>query len=204
MSASRKRILGVGLLLICVGSMIEASDSYNGTPSVGWMLAMGATWSLVVWLWPEHLSTSQAKRWMRFRRKKRLRKQRLAITQAMRELGFSEEIFVSALNEGISLHDGRLEKNCAANGWRKMDYGDLVLAQEALRIMMGMKIRHIKRAEELISKGSVSENSLLELARERHPCLGDWRSMNHTEIDMLIGLKTGTLPEWVKNTIANR
>lgn len=51
-SLLRKRIIGIGLLFICIGSMIEAAGSYHGTPSLGWMVALCATWALIVWLWP--------------------------------------------------------------------------------------------------------------------------------------------------------
>lgn len=54
MNDSKKKALGVGLLVICLGSIIEAGSGYHWqTPSIGWMLALGSTWALIVWLWPD-------------------------------------------------------------------------------------------------------------------------------------------------------
>jgi hypothetical protein len=55
MNDKRKKVVGLGLLVICVFSMIYAYDERE-SPSLGWMLAWGTTWALAVWLWPEKYS----------------------------------------------------------------------------------------------------------------------------------------------------
>lgn len=57
MSDKRKRIAGVGVLLICVASMIHA-NAERESPSIGWMLALSASWGLAVWLWPDNYPQS--------------------------------------------------------------------------------------------------------------------------------------------------
>lgn len=200
MSGKRKKIVAAGCLVICIASIINESGRYSwGTPSLSWLVLLCATWALIVWLWPESLSATRLKRWRRWRCKMKLRKQRNSIAQALTNLGLTEALFLESLNKGMNLMNGQLQQNCAAHGWRKMSLQELVLAHDALRIMMDMKNEHIRRAEKLIRKGILSDDGLLELARERHPGISDWRRLNHTEIDMMICLKTGTLPDWAKS-----
>lgn len=52
----RKKIIGAGVLIISIASMIRAAYRYAGTPSLAWMVALSATWALIVWLWPERFN----------------------------------------------------------------------------------------------------------------------------------------------------
>lgn len=54
-SNQRKKVVGAGILIICIASMIHASNERE-SPSIGWMLALCASWSLIVWLWPERFN----------------------------------------------------------------------------------------------------------------------------------------------------
>jgi hypothetical protein len=47
----KKKIIGAGVLAILIVSMI-AAHSERESPSIGWMLALSASWGLFVWLWP--------------------------------------------------------------------------------------------------------------------------------------------------------
>jgi hypothetical protein len=48
---TKKKIIGAGVLAILIVSMIVA-HSERESPSIGWMLALSASWGLFVWLWP--------------------------------------------------------------------------------------------------------------------------------------------------------
>jgi hypothetical protein len=67
-SNQRKKVVGAGILIICIASMIHASTKRE-SPSVGWMLALCASWSLIVWLWPEKYSCISGVRWQSVERK---------------------------------------------------------------------------------------------------------------------------------------
>lgn len=51
LSETKKKIMGAGVLAILIISMIMAHTE-NESPSIGWMLALSASWGLFVWLWP--------------------------------------------------------------------------------------------------------------------------------------------------------
>lgn len=188
MSASRKRILGVGLLLICVGSMIEASDSYNGTPSLGWMVAMGATWALVVWLWPER--KFQIGRALQLVGKRRQMRTRHKVSNLLKSNFLEEETFEKILNEGKQNSLVNLLPGCATNGWRKMSKHELKDAGVVLEYYLEDRLSSIRRLEKMIRKSMTSEEVLLELARKRKP-VTDWRHMNYAEMKMMIAMTSG-------------
>ncbi|WP_395746050.1 hypothetical protein [Prosthecobacter sp.] len=57
LSLARKKIIGSGVLVICIASMVHASNERE-SPSLGWMLALSSTWALSAWLWPTHWNFS--------------------------------------------------------------------------------------------------------------------------------------------------
>ena len=188
MSALRKRILGIGLLVICVGSMIEASDRYNGTPSLGWMVAMGATWALVVWLWPER--KFQIGRALQLVGKRRLMRTRHKVSHLLKSNFLEEEIFEKILNDGKQNSLVNLLPGCATNGWRKMSKHELKDASVVLEHYLEDRLSSIRRLEKMIRKSITSEEVLLEVARKRKP-VTDWRHMNYAEMKMMIAMTSG-------------
>ncbi|WP_397385954.1 hypothetical protein [Prosthecobacter sp.] len=68
MSDKRKRIIGAGILVICIASMFHASNERE-SPSVGWMLALCVAWALSVWLWPEKYAHMPKVDWSNVKRK---------------------------------------------------------------------------------------------------------------------------------------
>lgn len=155
MSALRKRILGVGLLLICVGSMIEASDSYNGSPSLGWMVAMGATWALVVWLFPPDFLT----KFHRFQKKRiadKKRKRRKRIVVLKRQSFITDQEIQAML---LTAKDGsiwHLENDLTAS-WRKLSLKALDALAEVLDEAKAMHCKHVRLLEKVIQQGLIPE-----------------------------------------------
>ena len=68
MNDKRKKIIGSGILVICIASMLHASNERE-SPSMGWMLALSASWSLIVWLWPEKYARKPNVDWPKLKRR---------------------------------------------------------------------------------------------------------------------------------------
>lgn len=98
MNDLRKRIIGAGILIICIASMVHASDKRE-SPSIGWMLALCVTWSLAVWLCPQRLNWAWVKPWS---------KRCFMIAVFGNALAFSLKFYERELQEKQATKDARI------------------------------------------------------------------------------------------------
>ena len=189
MSDKRKKIIGAGILVICIASMVHASNERK-SPSLGWMLALSTSWGLIVWLWADKM---QLGRVLISKKVFSRRKIRNRLARLRKEAFLSNSEFDRTLNLGTDVQKTgiNLKRDCATNGWRKLSTKDLRQATSLVYDIINAASKERSKIERLIAKGTVSDGELTDRIKRIDPHVTDWRHLNFSKLMQLHNIALG-------------